>query len=69
MERLKAKDEVHFIVISTRFTFQYGEIKSFYNDGTTEMVRGGKFNELENKNGNSSYSKFYHSESGLRNSK
>jgi hypothetical protein len=46
-----------------------GIAKVFYNDGTTEMVRGGKFNELENKNGNSSYSKFYHSESGLRNSK
>ena len=46
-----------------------GIAKVFYNDGTTEMVKGGKFNELENKNGNSSYLKFYHSESGLRNSK
>ena len=43
--------------------------KIFYSDGTTEMLGNGKTAELKNKMGNSSYSKFYKSRSGLRNSK
>ena len=46
-----------------------GVAKVFYDDNTTEIIKGGKFYELENKMGNSSYEKFYNSLSGLRNSK
>jgi len=46
-----------------------GVAKVFYNDNTTEIIKGGRFNELENSLGNSSYTNFFHSLSGLRNSK
>lgn len=46
-----------------------GVAKVFYDDKTTEILKGGKFQELENTYGNSSYNKFYKSLSGLRNSK
>ena len=43
--------------------------KIFYEDNTSEVLGNGKSAEFINSNGNSSYSKFYQSLSGLRNSK